>query len=164
MSLRRAEARGNGRSPAPILGAMPLKARPAPPQIRLAGALVTAEGLAALVFAVVLCVQAGAAELPMSFVLGQAVFFALIGVALAAVGGALWLGRRGARTPAIVVQLLLLPVVYSLIGPSHQLVLGIVTGVVVAGTFLLLISEASRVWSMDLPQEPNQPPGRERDR
>jgi hypothetical protein len=59
-------------------------------------------------------------------------------------------GRRWARTPAIVTQLLLLPVVYTLIGPSQQLLLGIVAGVYVVATFLLLISEASRNWSMGL--------------
>ena len=58
------------------------------------------------------------------------------------------MGGGGARTPAIVTQLLLLPVVYSLIGPSQELVLGIVSGVYVVGTFLLLISEPSRRWSM----------------
>jgi hypothetical protein len=59
-------------------------------------------------------------------------------------------GRRWARTPAIVTQLLLLPVVYSLIGPSRQLVLGIVAGAFVVTTFMLLISERSREWSMGL--------------
>ena len=63
-------------------------------------------------------------------------------------------GRRWARTPAIVTQLLLLPVVYSLIGPSRQLLLGLLTGVVVFAAFMLLISERSRAWSMglDLPR------------
>ena len=74
--------------------------------------------------------------------------------ALLAVGVGLLVGRRWARTPAIVTQLLLLPVVYSLVGESRQLVLGIITGVYVAATFLLLISERSRGWSMglDLPE------------
>ena len=60
---------------------------------------------------------------------------------------ALATGRRGARTPAIVTQLLLLPVVYSLIGPSQQLLLGIAAGIDVVATFLLLISERSREWA-----------------
>jgi len=77
-------------------------------------------------------------------------YFVIVGVALAAVGLGLVAGRRWARTPAIVTQLLLLPVVYTLIGPSQQLLLGIVAGVYVAGTFLLLISEPSRNWSMGL--------------
>ena len=128
-----------------------------PPQVRVAGGAVLAQGLLALGFAAALAVRAATtAELPVSFVLGEAGYFAVVGTALAAVGLGLLLGRRWARTPAIVTQLLLLPVVYSLIGPSRQLVLGIVAGVVVVGTFLLLISERSRTWSMglDLPDAP----------
>src|SRR5690606_22344720 len=51
---------------------------------------------------------------------------------------------------AIVTQLLLLPVVYTLIGPSRQLLAGIVAGVYVAGTFLLLISEPAMEWAVAL--------------
>lgn len=123
--------------------------------MRLAGGLVTLQGHAALGFAVALGVRASAAELPFQFVVGEAGYFVIIGLALLGVGLGLLTGRRWARTPAIVTQLLLLPVVYSLIGPSQQLVLGILSGVYVAGTFLLLISERSREWSMglDLPDQ-----------
>jgi len=127
-----------------------------PPQVRAAGVLVAVQALLALVFAGFLVVRASSAELPVSFVLGEAGYFAVIGAALLAVGLGLLAGRRWARTPAIVTQLLLLPVVYSLIGPSRQLVLGIVAGAVVVTAFLLLISERSRMWSMglDLPDAP----------
>lgn len=133
----------------------PVPAGP-PPQVRAAGALVAVQALLALVFAGFLVVRASSAELPVSFVLGEAAYFAVIGAALLAVGLGLLGGRRWARTPAIVTQLLLLPVVYSLIGPSRQLVLGIVAGAYVITTFLLLISERSRMWSMglDLPDAP----------
>ena len=129
-----------------------------PPQVRIAGAIVALEGIAAVVFAVALGARAAAADLPFGFVLGEAGYFAVIGLALLGVGYGLLSGRRWARTPAIVTQLLLLPVVYSLIGPSQQLLIGICTGVVVAGTFLLLISERSREWSMglDLPDAPQR--------
>lgn len=127
-----------------------------PPQVRLAGALVAVQGLLALGFAALLLVRVSSATLPVSFVLGEAGYFLLVGAALVAVGAGLVTGRRWARTPAIVTQLLLLPVVYSLIGPSRQLVLGIVAGAFVVTTFLLLISERSREWSMglDLPDAP----------
>ena len=126
-----------------------------PPQVRLAGALVGVQGLVALGFAVTLVVGAFGAERA-GDLLGQAAYFVIIGVALVAVGGGLFAGKRWARTPAIVTQLLLLPVVYTLLGPSRQLVAGLVAGVYVAGTFMLLISERSRVWSMglDLPDAP----------
>ena len=113
-----------------------------------AGALVGLETLAAAAFTAVLAVRSGSAELGVGAMLGEAGFFLLVAVALGAVAAGLWTGRRWARTPAIVTQLLLLPVVYSLIGPSQQLVLGLVAGVVVAAAFMLLISEQSRAWSM----------------
>jgi hypothetical protein len=137
-------------SPDPTVPAGP------PPQVRLAGVLVAVQALLALGFAGVLVVRASSAELPVSFVLGEAGYFAVIGAALLAVGIGLVGGRRWARSPAIVTQLLLLPVVYSLIGPSRQLLLGVVAGAFVVTTFLLLISERSRMWSMglDLPDAP----------
>jgi hypothetical protein len=121
-------------------------ADPPPPQVRLAGTLVGLEGLGAVLFAVVVGLQAQGQSF--GSVLGEVGYFAVIGLAVVFVGGALLTGRRGARTPAIVTQLLLLPVVYSLIGPSQQLALGIAAGVYVAATFLLLISERSRTWAL----------------
>jgi hypothetical protein len=116
-----------------------------PPQIRVAGLLVGLQGVAAVAFAILVGVQDS--TLPLGSVLGEVGYFAVIGIALVFIGAALFTGRRGARTPAIVTQLLLLPVVYSLIGPSRQLLLGIVAGIYVVVTFLLLISERSREWS-----------------
>ena len=118
--------------------------------MRLAGVLVGIEGLLGLGFAVALVARAFAPDAAVGNVLGEAVYFVVIGAALVAVGAGLITGRRWARTPAIVTQLLLLPVVYSLLGPSHQLVLGIVAGAFVFTTFMLLISEASRAWWMGL--------------
>jgi hypothetical protein len=147
--------------PPPILGAVaPEGSGPevpgagrsagAPPQVRGAGALVGVEALLALAFAVALAVRAFSTEVPAAFVVGEAGFFLLVGAVLVAVAAGLLTGRRWARTPAIVTQLLLLPAVYSLLGPSRQLVLGIAAGALVITCFLLLISDASRLWSMDL--------------
>ena len=121
--------------------------------MRLAGLLVEVQGLLALAFAVALTVRSLTVDGPGALVrniVGEAGYFVVIGGALVAIGVGLLTGRRWARTPAIVIQLLLLPVVYTLIGPSRQLVPGIIAGVFVAGTFLLLISEASRAWWMGL--------------
>ena len=116
-----------------------------PPQIRTSGVLVGLQGVAAVIFAILVGLQDS--TLPLGSVLGEVGYFAVIGIALVFIGAALFTGRRGARTPAIVTQLLLLPVVYSLIGPSRQVVLGIVAGLYVVATFLLLISERSREWA-----------------
>jgi hypothetical protein len=112
--------------------------------------VVALQGLLGVGFAIALAVRSASSTAPLGAVLGEAGYFVVIGLALLLVGIGLLTGRRWARTPAIVTQLLLLPVVYSLIGPSRQLALGIVTGVIVVATFLLLISEASREWSMGL--------------
>jgi hypothetical protein len=122
----------------------------APWQVRAAGLVVGLQGLLGVGFAVALAVRSASSAAPVAAVLGESGYFAVIGAALLLVGIGLLTGRRWARTPAIVTQLLLLPVVYSLIGPSRQLALGIITGVIVVATFLLLISEASREWSMGL--------------
>ena len=116
-----------------------------PPQVRCAGVLVGLQGVAALVFAVLVGIQAAGRSFGSA--LGEVGLFFVIGVALVFIGAALSTGRRGARTPAIVTQLLLLPAVYSLIGPSRQVVLGVLAGIYVVATFLLLISERSRVWA-----------------
>lgn len=140
----------------PILGVVTVE-RWVPRQVRIAGALVAVQALVALGFAIVIGVQAAELALPASAVLGETAAFVVIGLALLGVGVGLATGRRGARTPAIVTQLLLLPVVYSLIGPSQQLVLGIATGVYVVATFLLLISEPSKLWSMGLEDQAHRP-------
>jgi hypothetical protein len=153
----RVEGAGHSR---PILDGV--SSEQTPRQVRLAGGLVGVQGLLALGFAVVLVVGALTAQgtgLPVRDVIGEAGYFVVVGAALVAVGLGLVAGRRWARTPAIVTQLLLLPVVYTLIGPSHQLLLGIVAGVFVVGTFLLLISEASRTWSMGLDDAARGPQG-----
>ncbi len=121
-----------------------------PPQIKVAGALVGAQALLGIGFAVVLALRSPSADLGIGNTLGEAAYFLVIGAALLAVGIGLVTGHRWARTPAIVAQLLLLPVVYSLLGPSRQLLLGILAGALVISTFLLLISERSRQWSMGL--------------
>jgi hypothetical protein len=126
--------------------------RSAPPApVRAAGALVGLQALGAMVFTVVVALRAGEADLGTTAALGEAGFFLIVAVAVGAVAWGLLTGRRWARTPAIVTQLLLLPVVYSLIGPSRQLLLGLLVGAVVFAAFMLLISERSRAWSMDEP-------------
>jgi hypothetical protein len=125
--------------------------------VRTAGVLVGLQALAAAVFTVALVVRAGTAAAPLGLVLGEATFFLLITVALGAVAVGLLTGRRWARTPALVTQLLLLPVVYSLIGPSRQVVLGLAAGAVVFAAFMLLLNERSRLWSMGFDPAGDEP-------
>jgi hypothetical protein len=47
------------------------------------------------------------------------------------------------------VQLLLLPLAYSLLVPSRQVLAGAVTGAVVLAALLLLLSAPARAWALD---------------
>lgn len=129
-----------------------------PRQVWWAGVLVALEGLVGLGVAVAILLRAVGADALNGNLLGETGFFGLIGGAVLVAGVGLTTGRRGARTPAIVTQLLLFPVVYSLLGPSRQLLLGAVAGVYVLITFLLLISEPARRWSMGHPPDAQPPP------
>lgn len=120
----------------------------APAPVRAAGALVGVQAAAALVFTVALVVRTGSTPAGVGPVLAEAGFFLVVAAALGAIGAGLVAGRRGARTPALVTQLLLLPVVYSLLGPSRQFLLGLAAGALVFAAFMLLLNERSRRWSM----------------
>lgn len=112
----------------------------------MAGVLVGLQAVVGLVVAGVLVARSVSSELGVGPVLAEAGMFAVIGLTLGAVAVGLWTGRPLARTPAIVAQLLLLPVVYYMIG--SQLLLGLAAGAVVFAAFMLLISEPSRAWAV----------------
>lgn len=125
-------------------------ARPVVPEnVRVAGVLVGVQGVVGVVVSVVLGVRAlGAAGAGSYYGLGEAAFFLVLAGGVAGIGYGLFRGVHGCRTPAIVLQLLLFPVIYYVLGPSRQLFWGIVCGLYVLFTFLMLISEQSRRWSM----------------
>ncbi|GAA1402375.1 hypothetical protein GCM10009613_62210 [Pseudonocardia kongjuensis] len=140
----------------PILGAVAEEQRndvPAAPRVpenvKVSGLLVAVQGVVGVVVAVVLGLRAFEAGGPrLYYGLAESGIFLLMGGAVVGIGYGLVRGLHGCRTPAIVVQLLLLPVVYSLLGPSRQLLWGIVCGLYVVLTFMLLISEQSKRWAL----------------
>ncbi|CAN5643315.1 hypothetical protein BH09ACT7_BH09ACT7_25590 [soil metagenome] len=126
-------------TPAPIVGP--------PPAVRYAGYVVAAQGLLALVVAVVLVIRAlGGADQHVVSGYGTAVWFALIGAGVAVAGWALATGRRWGRGIAVPTNLLLLPVAWYIFS-SHQVVYGIVLGLVALATLGLLFSPAAVHWA-----------------
>ncbi|MGB2722653.1 MAG: hypothetical protein WBG53_07360 [Rhodococcus sp. (in: high G+C Gram-positive bacteria)] len=119
-----------------------------PATFRSAGALVAAQGLASLVAAIVLLVRAfsGEGDNAVANGYGTAGWFGVLGIGVGAAGVALILGKRWGRSIATVVQLLLLPVVWSLLTGSHQTVYGVALGAVVVGVLVLLFSPPSSRW------------------
>jgi hypothetical protein len=115
--------------------------------VRLAGLLIGAEGLFIVGLAGYLLLNASSASLSLRAVLGQAGFVALLGAGVLVVAVGLVRGRFWARSPGIVIQALLIPAMFSLLGPSHQVLAGLVgVAVVITGLMLLLGGEARR-WS-----------------
>ncbi len=105
------------------------------------------EGAVALVAAVVLLVRAmNGVEDQVANGYGTAGWFAVIGVAVGTAGVALVLGQRWGRAIALVVQLLLLPVVWSLLTDSHQPLYGVLLGVGALAILVLLFSPPSSRW------------------
>lgn len=114
----------------------------APPRpVRAAGGLVAVQGAAGLVAAAVLA-AGGRGALP----LGTAAYFAAIGAALVAVGVALVRGRYGARTPAVVAQLLLLGVAWYAGGPSGRPEYGVPAALFCVVVLGLLFSPSATAW------------------
>jgi hypothetical protein len=123
----------------------------APPTIRAAGILVGLQGLAGVGFAVALLVRAiGGASTAGNNVFGEAGYFVVLGGAVVAVGVGLVLGKRWARGPATVVELLLIGVAWYAAGPSGRPEIGVPVGVVCVVALYLLFTARSREWSLGL--------------
>ena len=121
--------------------------------MRRAGLVVAAEGVAAVVVAVVLVILGISGGQP-KIAFGTSAWFLIIGGAVFAAGWALWTGRRWGRGLAVFVQLLLLPTAWAMAVNSHQPAYGIPIGAVAIGTLALLFSPAALRWMSEKPQDP----------
>ncbi|WP_040694860.1 hypothetical protein [Nocardia vinacea] len=122
-----------------------------PATVRGAGGLVALEGAVAVVVAIVLIVRGllGHDQSAASGY-GTAAWFGILGGAVLAAGIGLFLGHRWGRAIAVIAQVLLLPVTWSLLTDSHQPVLGALLGLVVAGALVLLFAPASNRWMAEV--------------
>ncbi|MEV3960443.1 hypothetical protein AB0M34_06005 [Nocardia sp. NPDC050193] len=119
-----------------------------PGTVRGAGGLVTLEGAVAVTVAAVLIVRAllGHREDEISGY-GTAMWFGILGGAVLASGIGLLFGQRWGRAIAVITQLLLLPVVWSLLFGSGQPLYGTVLGVVALGALGLLFAPPTSRWA-----------------
>jgi hypothetical protein len=115
--------------------------------VRIAGVIVGLQGLAGVVVAVLLLVQPGV--LSVRDRLGEAGFFALMAAAVIGLGIALVLGKRGARSPAVLVELLLIGISAYATVPSNQPIYGIPVAVLCVFVLYLLLNPGVREWVMD---------------
>lgn len=126
---------------------------PTPRSVRAAGVLTSLQGAVGLAFTVALLVRSTSADLGQVGTLergetfGEAGYYALLGAAVLAVGIGLWLGKHWARTPAFLMQLLLLGAAWYAIGPSGQLLVGLLIAVPAVAVVWLLFNREGRAWS-----------------
>jgi len=118
-----------------------------PVTVRGAGGLVALEGAVAVVVAIVLIVRGllGHDQSAASGY-GTAAWFGILGGAVLAAGIGLLFGHRWGRAIAVIAQVLLLPVTWSLLTDSHQPVFGALLGVVVIAALVLLFAPPSNRW------------------
>ncbi|MBS1694328.1 MAG: hypothetical protein JST91_19105 [Actinobacteria bacterium] len=121
-----------------------------PPLVRYAGFLVAAEGIAALIIAVVLVVRGfeGADQRIVSG-FGTAAWFLLIGSGVLAGGWALITGRRWGRGIAVFANLVLLGVAWYVF-TSHQLAYSIAVTALALMALVPLFSRQAQDWMADV--------------
>ncbi len=116
--------------------------------MRAAGWLVVLEGVVAMAFAVYSVIRAlsGEHDQTVSNGYGLALWLMILFGGVLAAGIALVRGVRWGRSVAVLAQLLLLPVVWSLLTDSHQPVPGTLLALVVVPTLVLLFSPPTTRW------------------
>lgn len=118
-----------------------------PTTVRTAGALVALEGAVAVGVALVLVIRGLLGhDQTVASGYGTAAWFLILGGAVLAAGIGLFWGKRWGRTIAIVAQLLLIPVAWTLLTDSHQPAFGAVLAVVVLGALVCLFAPATSEW------------------
>ncbi|HEY9415547.1 MAG TPA: hypothetical protein VIQ30_12360 [Pseudonocardia sp.] len=118
-----------------------------PGPVRIAGVIVALEGLFGVGFGVYVLVRGAEASLSLRAILGQAATFAVMGAIVVAIGAGLLRGRSWSRTPAIVIQAVLLLSAYTMLGPSRQVLIGTLVAALTISTLMLLLSGPARRWS-----------------
>jgi len=119
-----------------------------PSTVKVAGSLVVLEGVIAVGFAVYSVIRAfsGNYDQSVSNGYGLALWLSILFGGVLAAGIALLRGAHWGRSIAVVAQLLLLPVVWSLLTDSHQVLLGALMGLIVVPALVLLFSPATTRW------------------
>ncbi|MGH3702300.1 MAG: hypothetical protein ACRDRU_07845 [Pseudonocardiaceae bacterium] len=121
-----------------------------PRPVRAAGVLVGLQGVAGIAVGLfVVALRESSGPVPAG---ATAAWLAGFGSLLLAVGGYLVTGRPGARTPAVVAQLLLLGACWYAVGPSSQPAYGIPAAVFCLVVLVLLFCPSALRWAHHHPR------------
>ncbi|MET7989951.1 hypothetical protein ABZU76_03470 [Amycolatopsis sp. NPDC005232] len=124
---------------------------PTPFEVRLAGILTALPGLGLLVLGVVILVR-GLQEpsQPGNNIWAEFGTYAVLAIAFLAASAGLVLGRQWARSPGVVVALLLMGIGWYVLGPSGQPAWGVPIGVCGLAALVLLFRRPARAWALGL--------------
>lgn len=124
---------------------------PPPRPVRIAAVLVLIEALGVVVLALLNLFSGLSEGLSVGRTLAQAGYYLVLAAALALCAGGLLRGRRWARTPSLVAQVVVLAIGGWLIAPSGQLLWGPLL-VLAGGTgAVLLLSRPANAWISRFP-------------
>ncbi|GAA4866187.1 hypothetical protein [Saccharopolyspora rosea] len=133
----------------------------APRTVRIAGVLTTLQAVAGLIFVVALVVRGtttdhgGVGTLDRTQTFGEAGYYALLVAGVLAAGIGLWKGKHWARTPALLLQLLLLGTAWWAIGPSGRPLIGLVIAVPSIAVLYFMFNKRGRQWSLEAGTAPD---------
>jgi hypothetical protein len=124
---------------------------PAPREVRLAGVLTALPGLAMLALAVALLLEGLAAGSQAGTnIYAEVAYYVLLAAGCLACSGALVLGKTWARSPGVVIALLLIGVGWYATGPSGRPLLGVPFLAVGVLVIVLLFRRPARAWVLGL--------------
>lgn len=128
---------------------MPLADRfsPAPREVRLAGAVTVLPGLGLIALGVLIAVDSlGTPRVEGNNVYAEVAYYVVLGLGVLACAAGLLLGKTWARSPALVVGLILVGIGWYTTGPSGQPGVGITLMAAGVLVIVLLFRRASRAW------------------
>ncbi|HEY5877854.1 MAG TPA: hypothetical protein VIU11_03020 [Nakamurella sp.] len=124
---------------------------PPPRSVRVAAVLVLLEALGLAVLAGVNLVSGLSESLSVGRTLAQAAYYLVLAAAVACCAAGLLRGRRWARTPSLVAQVVVFAIGVWLIAPSGQLLWGPVLVLAGGAGAALLLSKPANAWISRFP-------------
>jgi cbb3-type cytochrome oxidase subunit 3 len=148
----------------PAKGVSAVSTAAVPRTVRIAGVLTTLQAVAGLVFVVALLVRGSATDLGGTGTLnradtyGEAGYYALLVAGVLAAGIGLWKGKHWARTPTLLLQLLLLGTAWYAFGPSGRPLIALAIAVPAIAVLWFLFNREGRAWAFHASTAPDAEP------
>ncbi|NBH02498.1 hypothetical protein [Amycolatopsis sp. SID8362] len=128
-----------------------MKLSPAPREVRLAGVVTAVPSLALLVFGVIVLVNGlGSPTRPGNNVFVESGTFIVVALAFLAASGGLVLGQTWARSPGVVIALIVIGLGWYLLGPSGEPAWGVPVALFGIAALALLFRRPAREWALGL--------------